>query len=448
MKKSLLLLFALFAGTIGCAARPEKFLSRDSIAAHRIATMHHYELLLAQLVQGESRPLPDSLAIPCPYYYKMIARPTLYAEPVHDAMAIGWQPQHFSRTDLLPPLGGAGTADSELLLNQAINQSLVAQYILHPYLFTQTQSDLMKAATLRSDVSAPIVSNVKLTEKVKTPEDTPQVGEIHIVPHRPNFWSFGGNYSTQFTQVYYTDNWYKGGENYNSLQASMTMDANYNNKQKLQWDNKLELRLGFQDSHSDKLHKFKTNSDLIRLTNKIGLQASTHWYYTFQSQAYTQFYRGYKSNDAKVYSDFMSPFNLVLSIGMDYKLSKKRFSCSATLSPLAYNFRYCDRLALSTKYGLKARHSTYNHFGPNITANWTWRLTDNLQWTSRVYWFSDLSSNDIEWENTISCKIGKFLSTKIFVYPRIDDSSTNYKNEHGKYFMLQELFSLGFDYSF
>ena len=34
--------------------------------------------------------------------------------------------------------------------------------------------------------------------------------------------------------------------------------------------------------------------------------------------AQTQFAHGYKSNDKTVYSDFFSPFNLNLSVGMDY----------------------------------------------------------------------------------------------------------------------------------
>ena len=80
----------------------------------------------------------------------------------------------------------------------------------------------------------------------------------------------------------------------------------------LKFENKLELKLGFQTSRGDTLHKFKTNNDLIRYTGKLGLQAHNQWYYTLQLLAYTQFAQGLKSNDKKVYSDFMSPFNVNL----------------------------------------------------------------------------------------------------------------------------------------
>lgn len=52
------------------------------------------------------------------------------------------------------------------------------------------------------------------------------------------------------------------------------MFANYNNKQKLKWDNKVEMRLGYQTSKGDTVHTLKTSDDMIRYTGKLGLQAS------------------------------------------------------------------------------------------------------------------------------------------------------------------------------
>ena len=42
-----------------------------------------------------------------------------------------------------------------------------------------------------------------------------------------------------------TENWYKGGEDHNSLLASLNAEANYDNKDKVTFSNKLEMRLGF-----------------------------------------------------------------------------------------------------------------------------------------------------------------------------------------------------------
>ncbi len=57
----------------------------------------------------------------------------------------------------------------------------------------------------------------------------------------------GGDYYLQFLQNYVSDNWYKGGESNYSMLGSVTMQANYNNKQKVKWENKLEMRLGLPD---------------------------------------------------------------------------------------------------------------------------------------------------------------------------------------------------------
>lgn len=112
------------------------------------------------------------------------------------------------------------------------------------------------------------------------------------------------------------------------------------------------MKLGFQTSHNDKEHKYKTNSDLLRLTNKLGLRAVKHWYYTVMLQSWTQFYKGYKSNDPKVYSDFMSPFESLLSVGMDFQTQSKnnRFKINATLSPIALKLKYVDRKPLRESF--------------------------------------------------------------------------------------------------
>ena len=62
-----------------------------------------------------------------------------------------------------------------------------------------------------------------------------------------------------------------------------------------------------------------------------------------------------KNKDKKVYSDFFSPFNLNLSVGMDYSVDwlNHRLKGSAHLAPLAFNWKYVGREDLATRYGLK-----------------------------------------------------------------------------------------------
>ena len=120
---------------------------------------------------------------------------------------------------------------------------------------------------------------------------------------KPNFWKFSGDYNLQFMQSHFSRNWYKSGDDNLSAVANVILRYNYNNQQKIKWDNMLEMKVGIQNSPSDTIHKLKTTSDLLRYTGKLGLQATKKWYYTFQILATSQFVRGYKSNDPLIASE-------------------------------------------------------------------------------------------------------------------------------------------------
>ena len=265
----------------------------------------------------------------------------------------------------------------------AIDEALLHIYLNRPDLVNTTESELQQTGNIRKDVDQPIKNQVKLVEKVESPViDTPDDVPTTILVQKPDFWTKKGDGYLQFMQNYVSGNWYKGGESNQSMVGSLTLEANYDNRNKWKWDNKLEMKLGFLRSRTDSVHKFKSNEDLIRLTSKVGLQAAKNWYYTLQVLAYSQFTQGLKSNDRNVYSDFMSPFNLNFGLGMDYKLAtkNKKWSGTVNLSPLAINYRYVDRLDLSTSYGLEeGRHSLVD-FGSQLTADVTWKINDVITW--------------------------------------------------------------------
>ena len=252
----------------------------------------------------------------------------------------------------------------------------------------------------------------------------------------------------QFLQNYVSDNWHKGGESNYSAVASTVFELNYNDQERVLFDNKLEMKLGFQTSRSDTVHKFKPNNDLLRYTGKLGLQAHKKWYYTLQLLAYTQFTRGLKANDKNVYSDFMSPFDLNVGIGMEYKVEalNKRLTGTLNFLPMAYNFRYVDRLALATKYGLDEGKHTLHDFGSQLTVDLTWKMAEQISWKTRLYGFTSYKRGLIEWENLITLKVSKYISANLFLYPRFDDSGS--RDDDMGYFQFQEYSSLGLNYTF
>ena len=333
-------------------------------------------------------------------------------------------------------------------VNRAVDESLLNIYLNNPRLVKMGENRLRESRELQ-DVSEPLRNEERLIEEVApVPDDVVIAAPVDVIVTKPNFWTFKGAYSLQMSQFFVSGNWYKGGESNYSALGTVTMEANYNNKQKVKWENKLEMKLGLQTSESDTINKFKSMEDLLRLTSSFELRAHKNWYYTLQLLAYTQFYPGYKSNDPVVYSDFMSPFNLTLSLGMTYNVEalNKKLKGSVQLSPLAYSMRFAARRNVASLHGIGENHHAMDEIGCQLLADLTWTFSDNVNWKTRLYGFSSYHRALVEWENTLNIQLSRLFSTSLFVYPRFDDSVA--RDEHYHYFQLKEYFSLGLNYSF
>lgn len=354
---------------------------------------------------------------------------------------------YYSPAKHLLTLGMYGRGDSTI--NRFLDMALVHIYLKRPDLVYTRESVLKERSLVASQLTEtkhPIQS-ATAHQVVPIAEETEPVLPTVLV-HRPNFWSFGGDYSMQFMQNYISGNWYKGGESNYSMLGNIVLLAGYNNKQKIRWDNKLEVKLGAQTSRADTVHSFKVNSDLLRLTSKLGLQASRQWYYTLQVIASTQMMHAYKNNSQAMTAAWLAPFTLNASLGMDYNVLwlNKCLKGTLHLAPFAVNWKYVDRLALSTRYGLqKGRHNLLD-YGSELTADLQWKLMDNVYWKTRLYGYTTYKRAELEWENTFVFKLNKYLSTNLFVYPRFDDGASN-DNHHG-YWQFKEYLSIGFNYGF
>ena len=347
-------------------------------------------------------------------------------------------------------------------MDEAVDRALMNVYLNRPDLVEATETQLEESGSLREDLDQPIEQKVEFVEHAAPMPDDPQIEPADVEVTKPKFWTRKADGFLQFMQNYVSGNWYKGGESNYSALGSLTVEANYDNKGKWKWDNKLEAKLGFLTSRSDSLHKFKSNEDLLRLTSKVGLQATKRWYYTLQVLAWTQFARGLKSNDHRTYSDFFSPFNLNVGLGMDYKVEAfdKKLTGTINLSPIALNYRYVDRTQFANQ---NSEHPTdYSWFpsrhgiddgkrhlldpGSQLTADLTWKLTENVTWKSRLWGFTSYHRGEIEWENTFQLKVSKYISDNIFLYPRFDDG--NVWDEDLGYWQFKEYTSIGLSYSF
>ncbi|WP_346748650.1 DUF3078 domain-containing protein [Prevotella jejuni] len=362
--------------------------------------------------------------------------------------------QRLRRNDmrLFLPLTYYGNVAEKLFTRDRNDNPILSElmhlYLTRPDLVRGTDRMVQQQQTKLDDINAPIHHDPTLVEKVPETLVEPTTVPVEVMIKRPNFWTFNGDYALQFLQNYVSGNWYRGGESNYSALASLVMQANYNNKQKLKWENRLELKYGLQSSRSDSLHSFKSTEDLIRLTSKLGLQATKRWYYTVQFIGNTQFSRSYRSNDPKVYSAFAAPLNINLSIGMDYSVDwmNHRLKGNFHLAPLAYNMKYTRMLELTRRLGMEDGLHFLHDFGSEFTVDLEWKMMESLTWKTRLYGYSTYKRTELEWENTFTFRFNRYISSRVFIYPRFDDGVR--RDDHYAFWQLKEFASIGFQYSF
>lgn len=437
----LLMVNMVFAQRTTSSSHSQRF--RNKKVFSKIMTA--YSDSLANVVDKYSRDSTYFRVSLNPYYYRLFAPVTLYNSVVSNAMSMDNEAE-VSAMDNLIPINNKGVIETDEEINSSIDNALMNIYLNEPLSVRYTENDIMGRSAFKKDVVRKWPRRERVTDLLGDTRIVDPTVNTELVIKKPNFWKKAGNAYLQFTQNYISGNWYKGGESNNTLLSGLVLESNYNDRQKIQWDNKLEWKLGFLSSRSDTLHKYKTNTDLIRLTSKLGLQAIKNWYYTIQAEFYTQFFASYKSNKPDVVSSFLSPGYLKIDLGMDYKRSTKTFEVSAVLAPLSYKLTYVrDDKVDETKFSVDEDKKFKNDLGSNLQIISAWKIIPQVKWESRISYFTTYEKSQAEWENTFNFSLNRYLTTKLFVHARYDDGVK--KKEDYDYFQLMELLSFGLSYN-
>lgn len=371
-----------------------------------------------------------------------------FANPIDGRYARLFTPMTFYHSISQHQFGLEEETNTNDMLDEMLEKALIHIYLNRPNLVTKTQTQLNSVKQAVTSQTTTIKTQTDIVDKVAPTPVEANFIPIDVVVKKPNFWKFSGDGRLQFYQNYVSGNWDRGGESNYAVHSNITLVANYNNKQKVRWDNKIELKLGFQTSRGDTLRHLKPSMDEVRYTSSLGLQATKRWYYTLALVGYTQTMRGYKNNDDRVYSDFLSPLNVTLSLGMDYRINwlKGRLTGGIHLAPLAYNYRYVDRESLVKRFGIEEGKHHIDDYGSEMKIDMVWKISEAIRWKSRLYGYTSYKRVLGEWENTITFQLTKYLTSDFYIYPRFDDSRA--RDDHHGYFMFKEYLSLGLAYSF
>lgn len=376
-------------------------------------------------------------------YYRMFLPAMLYRDKAELTL------KDSLNTETMQVLGSRELVSDAQKASKWTQKQLQLFYSKYPELVGKTQDEIDEIVVFEDNIQEESnqkahVSVVDLFKPVNDPIPSPTEERAAPVIQRPNFWKKGGDGSLQFTQNYISDNWYKGGESTNLIMGTLKLFANYNDKQKVQWENLFEAKLGYNTQPSDTVHKYRVNTDLLRITSKIGLQANKRWYYTLSGEINTQFCRNYDKNSNNLKTAFLSPVNVILGLGMDYKVKKKTLTLSSQIFPLTYSMRHVNSDRVNeTKFGLKEGETTMHTFGSTFKTTMSWKIASYIKLDSRLNCFSNYDHVEANWENTFNFILNKHLSTKLFVHARFDDGV----KKEDTYFQLNELLSFGLNYS-
>lgn len=445
-------------------------------AYRRGQRMARYTVYADSIMQSFKKNLANITAIPTdesadlsitPYLYRISDPSIYYSQSLKNEFSIDWQPKDSANNKPISSYGMMYRSG----INQLVDKALVGAYMSHPENFQHYDSQFdnvelladTKVVSKTEDVDA-ILSSISVIDDVtKVIGD----GSAEIKAERPNFWKKSGKFTTQFTQSYFSENWYKGGSNNVTLLSTLMLEANYNDQNKIQWDNKLDLRLGFVSTPADEYHKFMTNNDKIYLYSKLGVKATKAWFYTIQLDVNSQFLPGHRTNNKTVFSKFLAPLDVFVSVGMDFKPTLKKGSFSAALLPLSYKMRYIrdkEEEIFDAKDPMKhiyPIHSNYSmmkdgaplttkhDFGSKVELNAKFEIVKNLTWRSRFYYYTTYKYAESEWENAFSFQFNKYLSTEVNALWRFDDNRpADKKDDSLGYFQFKEYFTFGLSYNF
>jgi len=291
----------------------------------------------------------------------------------------------------------------------------------------------------------------KVKKKIDTKVKIPGLEKLRKIDIIVPLWEFDNLADIRFNQGY-LDSWAEGGENSMSAMASIKSNLNYSYGKLRTWETMLEYKLGYLKAGDNPIQK---NDDRLEINTKFGKTAFKNWYYSALLNFKTQILKGYDyPNDSIPVSEFLSPANLVFSLGLDYKPNKK---LTVLISPLTSKFTI---VADTTRYdqarfGVGEDEIVRKEIGAYIKAISKIQFTEKIILENKINFFTNYvmkpQNIDVDWEADLAVKLNNNIKLSVNAHIIYDDD-VNYVDKegevHGPRLQFKEMLGVGFIYSF
>jgi hypothetical protein len=291
-------------------------------------------------------------------------------------------------------------------------------------------------------------------DRVKVVEvPTVKIDKLAKIKPETSPWSYSGDVQMQFSQNYYSSNWYTGGESSMAAYFFFKFKGGYTSEM-IQWDNLVDVKMSFNTAASDTLRKFRVNDDLVKITSKLGVKAfkSEKWFYSADFELSTPLFNTYVKNSYERVTGPFSPVRVDFSVGLDFKYNKE---LSIQLLPLSYKMLHVADTtvragvskSIADKQGIPEGKKTKNDLGSRIKLKWEHAFIREVKVETNLSFYTNYKGIEFDWEIVGNFIINRFLSARVSLNPRYDSTITLSDGSDPR-MQFKELVSVGFRYKF
>ncbi len=289
------------------------------------------------------------------------------------------------------------------------------------------------------------ITPVQTAVRLVKPDLSPEISRLEMQKVKQTFWNKQSQAMLQFSQNYISKNWYQGGNDNMAILGIINGRFNYNNKKNIQWDNFVEWRLGFNSVDGDTTRFLNTNDDIVRGNSKLGVKAGGNWFYSTNMDFSTHLFNSYRGiNSSQMRATFLTPLRFNLGVGMDYKYKNK---LSIFIAPVSYRYIYAnDTTNISQRsFGIERGQKVLSQLGSSFRVQNTINPSRDVRIDSKFSFYTNYEKVEIDWEIVGNFTINRFLTTRLMLNPRYDNTVILPDKEKAK-IQFKQLLTFGLSY--